>query len=899
MHSLLARQLRKHLPPELAARPELASFLAAVSASYDELQDSQELSRHTLQVVSDELTEANRRLRAESETRVAVLSRYYRETLELQQGMILCVRREADEFVHTLCSGRLAARLGLGPETVIGRTAAEVFPAAAARDLEAAYAAAQAGEERHVEFASADGSLVCLAHLSPRQENGRVAEIIVSGVDVTELKRTQAEAEKLALVAARTDNAVVLTDAEGRIEWVNTGFTRITGYALAEVRGRRPGSFLQGPETDPATMRLMHDRVARGEGFSVEILNYGKSGRKYWLSIEVQPVRDAAGRLTPFMAIERDITGSRHAQESLRVQFELARALARARSLSEARPAILDAIGRGMGWTVGLLWSVAAGGQALVCTDHWPDTSLAADFATGSRAFRLERGEGLPGRAWSEAEVQTCHNLAAADQCPRARLALAQGLRGGVALPFHAGGGVLGVAEFFSKTAREFDEAARRTFQALAAQIGQFYERNLAEQALRARGEELVRANAALDRASRLKDAFLASVSHELRTPLNAVLGLSESLLERLHGPLTEKQDRYLAQIHESGQHLLDLINDILDLAKIEAGQQALDRTVFPLAELCEAALALVAPIAQRRRQSLESELPPASLQLDADPRRLKQILVNLLGNAAKFTPTGGRLGLRVAHDADWLRLEVWDKGIGIAPKHLGRLFTPFQQLDSGLDRDYSGTGLGLSLVKQLTLLHGGTVEVHSRPGEGSTFTVLLPARLLVGTAPAAEAPPRAPASPAVLASPERAATSPTPSPPPATPPPPVAPLILIADDLPSNVLALRDWLEANGFRVVHAANGREALRMASELRPDLIVMDIQMPELDGIAATRVLRASADPELARTPVLALTALAMERDRATCLAAGMNDYLPKPASPRELLAKIRQYLPARA
>ena len=132
MHSLLARQLRKHLPPELAARPELAPLLGAVSASYDELQNSQELSRHTLQVVSEELSEANRRLRAESETRVAVLSRYYRDTLDLQQGMILCVRREADEFVHTLCSGRLAARLGLSPETVIGHTASEIFPAAAA-----------------------------------------------------------------------------------------------------------------------------------------------------------------------------------------------------------------------------------------------------------------------------------------------------------------------------------------------------------------------------------------------------------------------------------------------------------------------------------------------------------------------------------------------------------------------------------------------------------------------------------------------------------------------------------------------------------------------------------------------------------------------------------------------
>ena len=268
--------------------------------------------------------------------------------------------------------------------------------------------------------------------------------------------------------------------------------------------------------------------------------------------------------------------------------------------------------------------------------------------------------------------------------------------------------------------------------------------------------------------------------------------------------------------------------------------------------------------MATKRRQQLSCDLTSPELRLLVDARRFKQILVNLLGNAVKFTPEGGRLGLRVSATAEDVRFAIWDHGIGIAATDHPRLFAPFQQLDSRLSREYEGTGLGLSLVKQLTALHGGRVEVASSIGEGSTFTVILPASLIVADLP--------PAPPSLASRTNHR-------------------LILIADDHPLNVLALHDYLEIKGYRVEVVANGLIAVEKTLALRPALIVMDVQMPVMDGLEAARTIRALPDPALAATPIIALTALAMNHDRELCLAAGVNDCLVKPCSPSKILARI--------
>jgi PAS domain S-box-containing protein len=249
------------------------------------------------------------------------------------------------------------------------------------------------------------------------------------------------------------------------------------------------------------------------------------------------------------------------------------------------------------------------------------------------------------------------------------------------------------------------------------------------EDNLRQSEEQLRLSNAELERAGRLKDEFLANISHELRTPLNAILIIGESLQEEVYGPLTEKQQRALADVVHSGQHLLALINDILDLSKIEAGKIELQPAAVNISAVCQASLRLVREQAQKKGHSVTLMLPADALQVWADERRLKQMLVNLLSNAVKFTPDQGKIGLEVnlAPDQGEMRLAVWDTGIGIQEDLLPQLFQPFAQLDGALNRQYGGTGLGLALVRRLAELHGGHVEVQSTPGLGSRFTIALP----------------------------------------------------------------------------------------------------------------------------------------------------------------------------
>ena len=250
-----------------------------------------------------------------------------------------------------------------------------------------------------------------------------------------------------------------------------------------------------------------------------------------------------------------------------------------------------------------------------------------------------------------------------------------------------------------------------------------------AEENLRRSEEQLRLTNAELEHAARLKDEFLANMSHELRTPLSAILIIGESLQEQVYGPLTDKQQKALRDVVESGQHLLALINDILDLSKIEAGKVELQPGPVNVAAVCQASLRLVREQAIKKNHSVALLLPSDSLTIRADERRLKQILVNLLSNAVKFTPDGGKIGLEVhaGRCSSDIRFAVRDTGIGIRPELQSRLFQPFVQLDSALNRQFGGTGLGLALVRRLAELHGGHVDVQSTPNEGSCFTIVVP----------------------------------------------------------------------------------------------------------------------------------------------------------------------------
>ncbi|WP_298408226.1 CHASE domain-containing protein [uncultured Chloroflexus sp.] len=522
-------------------------------------------------------------------------------------------------------------------------------------------------------------------------------------------------------------------------------------------------------------------------------------------------------------------------------------------------------------------------------------------------------------------------------------------------------------------------------------------ERDLLARRVAERTAELSRANAELARAVRTKDEFLANMSHELRTPLNAILALSESLLEELRGPLNERQQAAVWAIEASGRHLLALINDVLDLAKIEAGRMDIIKEVVALSDLCEASMTLVKEQAHKKQIRLSLWIDNPQARFIADPRRIKQILVNLLSNAVKFTPNGGSVELRVATDANQgtIAFAVSDTGIGIAPEQLQYLFQPFVQLDSSLSRQHEGSGLGLALVRRLADLHGGSVAVASEPGKGSIFTVTLPyqptthavvtatdddlsplrlALVIVDAGMMADQLARyleeqqiqpvlvlqsndalehaaamrpdlivldlhiaggvgwdilaglqhdpelrsipviaivmpdeaqqalAAGAVAWLVQPvdrgalRRALSHITFSPKPASAPElrhSAGAKLLLAEDNELNLSTMSEYLAACGYELRVARNGREALAVAAEWQPDLIIMDIQMPEMDGLEAIRQLRAQA--MYSATPIIAVTALAMPGDRERCLLAGATDYLAKPVNLRRLVERIEQLL----
>jgi signal transduction histidine kinase/ActR/RegA family two-component response regulator len=471
------------------------------------------------------------------------------------------------------------------------------------------------------------------------------------------------------------------------------------------------------------------------------------------------------------------------------------------------------------------------------------------DLLAGLRRLRIELDETLVGMAAREGRPIGIPDIALVERDVHLQLLFEDGWRSVLAVPVLRGGQIIGAMVVRRKTPGEFTDEVKEFMETFAGQsaLAVFNARVF---------RELERKTAELQVASQHKSDFLASMSHELRTPLNAIIGFSEVLLERMFGELNERQDEYLRDILNSGKHLLELLNEILDLSKVEAGRMELEVSVFSLRGTIEHAIALVRERAALHSIAVTLEMDPSLDLIETDELRFKQVMLNLLSNAVKFTPNGGRVAVRAVRTGQRLAVTVTDNGIGIRPEDRERIFESFQQGQRSPSRE-EGTGLGLTLCRRIVTLMGGTMSLQTEVGVGSTFGFTVPlqaAGVSVG--------------PGLYDDRD--------------------PVVVVIDDDRASLDLMSAYLSGNGVRVVRARDGKEGLDAVHRLNPVATVLDILLPGMDGWAVLEELR--ADPKTQGLPVI-IASIVDERSRG--LAAGAGEYLVKPVGREELLGALRR------
>jgi PAS domain S-box-containing protein len=733
-----------------------------------------------------------------------------------------------------------------------------------------------------------------------------VGGVISNFSDITARKQAEAalaaSEKRFRALVENAPDGIALLGMDGKLQQVTPSTEHILGYTLDEAEGQDP-ALLTHPEDLAGLLALLSDLIQNpGKVASTEYRFRHKDGSWRWLESTISNLL-AEPSVEAIVFNYRDITERKQTEEQNQRQLKYLNALRMidiAISSSFDIQVTLDVV------LQQVLAQLGVDASAILLFDEQLQTigyAASRGFHSDALHFtKLKLGEGYAGRAiLARKTIHISDLMETGGKLASSLLVEHESFVDYYGTPLIVKGEVKGVLEIYHRSHLKAEPEWLEFLETLAGQAAlaidnarlfeDLQRSNLyLEQRVVERTAELYQMNAELEHANKVKDEFLANMSHELRTPLTSILGLSESLQEQRRGSLNDQQQTSLQIIESSGHHLLELINDILDLSKIEAGKFDYFPQPVLVDEICNSSLAFIKSQASKKSITVTYINEATVSKIYADPRRLKQILVNLLTNAVKFTPDKGQVSLQVNADPerDLIQFSVRDTGIGIASEDLQRLFQPFVQLDSSLNRKQEGTGLGLALVQRLTDLHGGSVQVESEVGTGSRFTINLACKLDEITKP--EHPLSQIPLPAGQQTEKTGVLSETDA---------QRRVVLLAEDNLANILTIGDYLEGHGYEVVVAHDGLEAMEKAEALQPDIILMDIQMPGMDGLDATRHLR--ANPRFASTPIIALTALAMPGDRERCLLAGANAYMSKPVSLKMLrqeVASLLQGLPGR-
>ena len=736
---------------------------------------------------------------------------------------------------------------------------------------------------------------------------GQLVRTVGLASDVTERKladeaRRESE-EKYRTLLASVDSVLVSVDRDGNVLYMNESAARYLGSAnAAPSAGKTMYEIFAAFVAEPQ-MERVRKVIAEGQPSTDSEHLMVIQGVARWFRSSIYPVRDHTGQVVHALINASDITVLKESEAALRQQLDIQKMVAGISQLlvgidsHNSAGVIQEALallGRRAGVDRCFFLMAQQSLSAIASAYHWCAEGVAPSIVS-VQEFESATSSALSRQLLSDGVVNIPRVADLPADLAEVRHMTADGVKSILLLPVRSNQGPLGIIGFSSvhheRTWQEWElnllaivgriivdglENLQREQEIL--DLNQSLEKRVQERTeeLRLSRDDLSATNAALLKASHAKDEFLANMSHELRTPLNGILTTTEMLLTGFRGPVNDHQRRLLGIVESSGRHLLSLINDVLDLSKVEAGRLDLHPEYVVVEDVCRSSLAFVKEPALKGGLTLDFIADDGAATFWADPRRMKQILVNLLSNAVKFTPAGGRVTLRVQADAARRRIEfsVTDTGIGIAQADMHRLFTPFTQVESGLARRYEGTGLGLALVKDLVALHGGEIHVTSEVGKGSCFIVELPWRGESGT-------PSADAAVEEVAPAEDIRNAPQ------------SGTILLVEDNAINAKVVAEYLSELGYNVMCADNGQGAIDLAETILPDMILMDIQLPGISGLDAIQALR--ANPRFATTPIIALTALAMAGDRERCLAAGASEYLSKPVDLAGLAEMIQRLL----